>query len=203
MERERCQASFRGGRGRPLRRSPHGGKPRPTFGRRSHRGRSGRPCGCHGLHIRDHLDSALESLMDSSLSWVPVLDDDRHVVGTLSVCRPSENYRQELSRRRRLPRWAVSGPESGAFELEIGDDSPAAGRPLRAVGLPRGVLQFTVHRASGRGRWTTGDPRGIGRRPPLRTRRGVDDMGGDRPSHQRTKGQGLTSTRVFSTRSRV
>ena len=92
-----------------------------------------------------HLDSALESLMDSSLSWVPVLDDDRHVVGTLSVSDLLTTYRRELLAR--VAQVSVPGPESGAFELEIGDDSPAAGRPLRAVGLPRGVLVTSIARA--------------------------------------------------------
>jgi len=31
------------------------------------------------------LDVALESLTEAPLSWVPVLDEDRRVVGTLSV----------------------------------------------------------------------------------------------------------------------
>ena len=39
---------------------------------------------------------ALESLTEASQSWVPVLDDELRVVGTLSVSDLVRAYRQEL-----------------------------------------------------------------------------------------------------------
>ncbi|MGH9298171.1 MAG: CBS domain-containing protein, partial [Acidimicrobiales bacterium] len=40
-----------------------------------------------------HLDSALESLVTSRTNWIPVLDQDRRVVGTLSVSELVRGYR--------------------------------------------------------------------------------------------------------------
>ena len=39
---------------------------------------------------------AFESLTEAPLSWVPVLDEDRRVVGTLSTSDVANAYRQEL-----------------------------------------------------------------------------------------------------------
>ena len=41
--------------------------------------------GAPAVSVSSKLDVALESLTEARLSWVPVLDDDRRVVGTLSV----------------------------------------------------------------------------------------------------------------------
>ena len=42
------------------------------------------------------LDVALEALTEAPLSWVAVLDDDRRVVGTLSISDLMGAYRREL-----------------------------------------------------------------------------------------------------------
>ncbi len=42
------------------------------------------------------LDVALESLTAAPQSWVPVLDDERRVVGTLSISDVVRAYRHEL-----------------------------------------------------------------------------------------------------------
>ena len=90
------------------------------------------------------LDSALESLMDSPLSWVSVLDADRHIVGTLSISDLLTAYRRELLAS--VASVGGLGPELGAIEVEIRDDSPAVGRKLRAIGLRRGVLVTSIAR---------------------------------------------------------
>ena len=63
--------------------------------RRSLAGRSGRPRSSRSP-LSSRLDSALESLMEAPLSWVSVLDDDRRVVGTLSISDLLSAYRREL-----------------------------------------------------------------------------------------------------------
>jgi chloride channel protein, CIC family len=53
--------------------------------------------GAPAVSESSRLDVALDSLTEAPLSWVPVLDDDRRVVGTLSVSDVVHAYRQELA----------------------------------------------------------------------------------------------------------
>lgn len=90
------------------------------------------------------LDLALDALTAAHLSWVPVLDDDRGVVGTLSISDLVHAYRQELLAS--MERLGELGAGAGTFEARITDDSPLAGRALRVAGLPRGVLVTSITR---------------------------------------------------------
>ena len=101
--------------------------------------------GAPTVSASSRLDSALESLMDTPLSWVSVLDADRRVVGTLSISDLLTAYRRELLAS--VARVGGLGQQEGASEVEIRDDSPAVGRPLHAIGLPRGVLVTSIARA--------------------------------------------------------
>ena len=91
-----------------------------------------------------HLDVALEALTEAPLSWVPVLDSDRHVVGTLSLSDLMRAYRRELLAS--VARVSDLGPGSVGFEVKITADSPAAGKKLRAAGLPKGVIVTSITR---------------------------------------------------------
>jgi CBS domain-containing protein len=90
------------------------------------------------------LDVALESLTEAPLSWVAVLDDDRRVVGTLSVSDMVRAYRQELVGS--AERVSGLGARAGVSLVTIGDDSPMCGKTLRQAGLPKGLLITAVSR---------------------------------------------------------
>jgi CBS domain-containing protein len=91
------------------------------------------------------LDVALESLTEAPLSWVPVLDHDRRVVGTLSVSDIVRAYRQELAES--VERVNGLGAEAGVSLLTIRGDSPMSGKTLRDAGLPKGLLVTSVTRS--------------------------------------------------------
>jgi CBS domain-containing protein len=90
------------------------------------------------------LDVALESLTEAPLSWVPVLDDDRRVVGTLSVADIVRAYRQELAGS--AERMNGLSAKAGVSLLTISGDSPMAGKTLRQAALPKGLLITSVTR---------------------------------------------------------
>ena len=90
------------------------------------------------------LDMALESLTESPLSWVPVLDEDRGVVGTLSVSDIVRAYRQELAGS--AERMSGLGLGAGAAQITLGASSPIAGKSLRQADLPGGLLVTSVTR---------------------------------------------------------
>ena len=100
--------------------------------------------GAPTVPLSSHLDLALEALTEAPLSWVPVLDGDRHVVGTLSLSDLMRAYRRELLSS--VARVSDLGSESASLELKIATDSPVVGRRLRAVGLPKGVIVTSITR---------------------------------------------------------
>lgn len=100
------------------------------------------------------LDTALESIVSAHMSWVPVLDNDRHVVATLSISDVVQAYRRELLAS--AERVGALGVSAGAFEITVTRDSTLAGRPLRMAGLPEGTLVTSIAR-NGRVLTPTGD----------------------------------------------
>jgi CIC family chloride channel protein len=90
------------------------------------------------------LDVALESLTEAPLSWVPVLDDDRRVIGTLSVSDIVRTYRQELVGS--AERVSGLGASAGISLVTIRCDSPLSHKTLRQAGLPKGLLITSVTR---------------------------------------------------------
>jgi K+/H+ antiporter YhaU regulatory subunit KhtT len=90
------------------------------------------------------LDVALESLTAASQSWVPVLDDERRVVGTLSISDVVRAYRQELVTS--AEGIGELGVTPGAVQVTVSADSTVAGLTLRRAHLPAGVLVTSVAR---------------------------------------------------------
>ncbi len=90
------------------------------------------------------LDVALESLTTAPESWVPVLDGERRVVGTLSISDVVRAYRQELVTS--AERMSDLGTTEGAAQVTVTQNSPAAGRTLRQAGLPVGLLVTSISR---------------------------------------------------------
>lgn len=93
----------------------------------------------------DHLDIALEALMDSRANWVTVLNDHRHVVGILSVSAVVRGYRAGL--RANLRRVSLVGKSTVLVDERISDRAPAVGCRLSELGLPRGTIVMTLQRA--------------------------------------------------------
>ena len=85
--------------------------------------------------MNSNLDTALESIASAHLSWVPVLDDDRHVVATLSVSDLVQAYRRELLAS--AERVSALGATAGAYEIAVTKDSNLAGQQLRSAGSPK------------------------------------------------------------------
>ena len=72
------------------------------------------------------------------------MDEDRKVVGTLSISDLMGAYRRELlSSVREVTDLAVG---AGVFEVRLTAASPATGRKLRAAGLPKGVIVTSISR---------------------------------------------------------
>jgi CBS domain-containing protein len=96
------------------------------------------------VSLSSRLDVALESLTEAPLSWVPVIDEDRRVVGTLSVSDIVRAYRQELAGS--AERMNGLGLGAGAAQITLRAHSPLAGKSLRQADLPSGLLVTSVTR---------------------------------------------------------
>ena len=90
------------------------------------------------------LDTALEAITSADMSWVSVLDDDRRVVGTMSISDLVAAYRAELLAS--AQRMSALGAATGAFELAVTERSGLAGQALRTADLPRGTLVTSIAR---------------------------------------------------------
>lgn len=89
-----------------------------------------------------HLDVALDALTSGASSFAAVLDEDRHVLGTLAISDLVRAYREELRERTE----AVTGDGATLVEAEATADSPYAGRRLRDVELPAGSVITAIER---------------------------------------------------------
>jgi H+/Cl- antiporter ClcA/predicted transcriptional regulator len=110
--------------------------------------------GAPTVSVTSRLDVALESLTAAPQSWVPVLDDERRVVGTLSVSDVVRAYREELVMS--AQRVSELGVAAGVAQVTVTVDSRVAGRTLRMAGLPPGFLITSISR-NGEVFFPTGD----------------------------------------------
>ncbi len=93
---------------------------------------------------RGDLGTALEALTSADMSWVPVLDDDRRVVGILSPADVVRAYRRELVGN--VQRLSRSGDGVGIHDVWVTESSPVAHRRLGSLDLPAGLLVTAIHR---------------------------------------------------------
>jgi CIC family chloride channel protein len=100
--------------------------------------------GAPTVSASSRLDVALESLTEAPLSWVPVLDGERRVVGTLSISDVVRAYRQELVAS--AERVSELGPMTGASRVTLSAASTLTGKVLRRSGLPKGLLITSITR---------------------------------------------------------
>ncbi len=101
--------------------------------------------GAPSVPATSRLDVALEALNEGDYPWVSVLNDDRRVVGTLSISDLVRAYRRELTAS--FSRLTDLEAGTAAFDVEIPEESPAVGMRLRFAGLPMGVLVTSITRA--------------------------------------------------------
>jgi CBS domain-containing protein len=96
------------------------------------------------IAVSQQLDAALDALMDASSRWVPVLDDDRHVVGTLSLSDLVRGYQSGLLTS--LRRVSDIGAIAGTFEVEIHSGSRLADKSVEEANLPVGTVITSIQR---------------------------------------------------------
>ncbi len=132
-------------RGRAARRDHRPGRPR-GLGRRSETTVGELvDAGAPTVSQSSRLDVALESLTAAAApSWVPVLDEDRRVVGTLSISDVVRAYRQELVRG--AEHIGELGASTGGAQVTVNVGSPVTGKKIRHAGLPPGVLITSISR---------------------------------------------------------
>ncbi|MCL4434539.1 MAG: hypothetical protein M1399_07215 [Actinobacteria bacterium] len=86
---------------------------------------------------------AFDAIQQSELQWVPVLDRDRRVVGTVSVGDIVNGYRKLLQvdteRLERLPRNII------IMEERLAANSSLVGQSIKSLGLP-GVAVISIER---------------------------------------------------------
>lgn len=90
------------------------------------------------------LDSALESLLNAAGNWIPVLDQDRRVVGILSTSDVVRGYRAGL--RANLRQISQVAHDTVVVDERVGAEAPVVGRPLAEVSLPGGTIVMTLQR---------------------------------------------------------
>lgn len=92
------------------------------------------------------LDKALETVTTTSQRWAPVLDDRRHVEGTLSISDIVGGYRKTLQKS--LDSLTTHSGLNGVAKFQIETDSPLIGMTLRESCLPKGVLVTAIQRGA-------------------------------------------------------
>jgi Trk K+ transport system NAD-binding subunit len=93
------------------------------------------------------LDEALEALLSSPGHWVPVVDGERRVLGTLGLSDLVRAYRTGLLDDLN-GLGGAAGPETGRV-LDVEAGAPLDGVDLRHAGLPPGVVILSIQRKGG------------------------------------------------------
>ncbi|HEX3460823.1 MAG TPA: TrkA C-terminal domain-containing protein [Acidimicrobiales bacterium] len=91
-----------------------------------------------------HLDVAIDAMTTATDHWVPVLDVERKVVGTIAISDVVRGYRLGLLAS--LQKMNAGGDTAGTDRLLIDAGSPLAGRSLRQSRLPLSVIVTTIQR---------------------------------------------------------
>lgn len=90
------------------------------------------------------LNVVLDVLVTSQRSWVPVIDAERKIRGTVSFSDMVRAYQIGLAHT--LRRAQSLGTATGILEVVVEERSPLDGRALREGLLPRGVLLTALER---------------------------------------------------------
>lgn len=90
------------------------------------------------------LDAALDAIAEQAVPWLPVVDAQERVAGTLSTLRLARTYRRAAAQGLRPAARAVPG--TYIFQLHVTPASPLTLGPLRSVSLPPETLVASVLR---------------------------------------------------------
>lgn len=94
-----------------------------------------------------HLDVAVEAMTTASQHWVPALDSERKVVGTVATSDVVRGYRLGLlASLQQMDPADPTGDAGGSDRVEVVSGSLLADRPLRDAGLPLSVIITTIQR---------------------------------------------------------
>ncbi len=93
---------------------------------------------------RANLDTALDALLTSAHHWVPVLDDDHRVIGTVATSDVVRGYRLGLLAS--LEQVDGVGGAVGSHRVRIESGSSLVGRSLRQSRLPPTIVVTTIQR---------------------------------------------------------
>jgi CIC family chloride channel protein len=91
-----------------------------------------------------HLDVALDALTTAPQHWIPVLDNDRAVVGTIAISDVVRGYRLGLLASFR--QLDGTNDAAGTHDVGITARSSLVNTLLRSSGLPDGVIVTSIHR---------------------------------------------------------
>jgi chloride channel protein, CIC family len=91
-----------------------------------------------------HLDVAVDAITTSTQHWVPVLDSERTVVGTVATSDVVRGYRLGLLAS--LQKMNADGDAAGSDRVLIGAGSPLAGQSLSKAGLPVSIIVTAIQR---------------------------------------------------------
>ena len=92
------------------------------------------------------LDGALDLLVSANVSWLPVLDERRHLIGILAMTDVIRGYRTALRRNLRM---LSSVPRGTTLVQEcVADESPFSGRTIADAPWPKGAVAVSVERGS-------------------------------------------------------
>jgi chloride channel protein, CIC family len=96
------------------------------------------------IHQSMHLDAVLETLTTTPQTWATVIDDERHVVGTIAISDIVRKYRSTMQAN--LRRIAELGGATGVSDITVKSDSPLVNVALRSTLIPRGALITSIER---------------------------------------------------------
>jgi CIC family chloride channel protein len=91
-----------------------------------------------------NLDTALDALVIAPQHWVPVLDSQRHVTGTIATSDIVRGYRLGLLAS--LQRFNTTGDAGNTEPIRIETGSPLAGRTVSGCHLPASIIITTIQR---------------------------------------------------------
>jgi len=96
------------------------------------------------IHRSVHLNVVLETLTSTPQTWAAVIDDDRRVVGTVSISDIVRNYRRTMQAN--LRRISELGGTTGISEVLVAENSAIDQAPVRTAAIPRGILITAIER---------------------------------------------------------
>ncbi len=91
-----------------------------------------------------HLDAVLDVLTSTPQTWAAVVDDQRRVIGTITISDIVRSYRQALQTS--LRHASEIGGATGILNVVVEDNAPLVGATLRAAHIPRGALITAIAR---------------------------------------------------------